>query len=75
MKAEAVLMGTGGNTHDIAQAARAAAKEAKPISDIRGSKSYRREMVDTNYEVGKRYFSYSVLRRKLRHLITNVRGL
>jgi hypothetical protein len=32
-------------------------------------------MVDKNYELGKRFFSYSVLRRKLRVLITNVTGM
>jgi glycosyltransferase involved in cell wall biosynthesis len=36
---------------------------------------YRQQMVDKNYELGKRFFSYSVLRRKLRVLITNVTGM
>ena len=36
---------------------------------------YRREMVDHNYELGKAYFSYSVLRRKLRALIANATGI
>lgn len=36
---------------------------------------YRREMVDYNYELGKAFFSYSVLRRKLRSLVTNFTGL
>ena len=35
---------------------------------------YRQEMVDNNYELGKAFFSYSVLRRKLRALITNFTG-
>ena len=35
---------------------------------------YRREMVDHNYELGKAFFSYTVLRRKLRALITNFTG-
>ncbi len=35
---------------------------------------YRREMVDHNFELGKAFFSYTVLRRKLRALITNVTG-
>ncbi len=35
---------------------------------------YREEMVDFNYEIGKAFFSYSVLRRKLRALITNFTG-
>jgi len=37
--------------------------------------AYRREMVDYNYELGKAFYSYSVLRRKLRSLITNFTGL
>ena len=36
---------------------------------------YRQEMVDYNFEMGKAFFSYSVLRRKLRSLITNFTGL
>lgn len=35
---------------------------------------YRQEMVDFNYELGKAFFSYSVLRRKLRALVTNFTG-
>jgi mannosylglucosylglycerate synthase len=37
--------------------------------------AYRQEMVDHNYELGKKFFSYAVLRRKLRALITNITGL
>lgn len=37
-------------------------------------KDYRDEMVDFNYEIGKAFFSYSVLRRKLRALVTNFTG-
>ncbi len=36
---------------------------------------YRSEMVEHNFELGKRFFSYSVLRRKLRSLITAFTGL
>ena len=36
---------------------------------------FRAEMVDHNYELGKMFFSYSVLRRKLRALITNFTGM
>ncbi len=43
----------------------------KVISDDK----YRQKMVDHNYELGKRFFSYSVLRRKLRSLITAFTGL
>jgi glycosyltransferase involved in cell wall biosynthesis len=35
---------------------------------------FREQMVEHNYELGKRFFSYSVLRRKLRTLITNFTG-
>lgn len=36
---------------------------------------YLREMVDHNYELGRNFFSYSVLRRKLRAIITNHTGM
>ena len=36
--------------------------------------AYRQQMVDFNYELGKAFFSYSVLRRKLRALVTNFTG-
>jgi hypothetical protein len=32
-------------------------------------------MVDHNYEIAKRFYSYSVLRRSLLGLITDIRGL
>ena len=35
---------------------------------------YRQEMVDLNYELATKFFSYSVLRRKLRALICNFTG-
>ena len=34
----------------------------------------RRQVVDENYELGRRFFSYSVLRRSLRTMITNITG-
>ena len=36
---------------------------------------YREKMVQRNYELGRHFFSYSVLRRKLRVLITNHTGM
>lgn len=36
---------------------------------------YREEMVEHNFQLGKRFFSYAVLRRKLRALVTNVTGM
>ena len=35
---------------------------------------YREAMVDNNYELGKAFFSYAVLRRKLRALVTHYTG-
>ena len=45
------------------------------VQRVVNDEKYRREMVDHNYELGKAFFSYSVLRRKLRALITNFTGL
>jgi len=36
---------------------------------------YREQMIDRNYELGRLFFSYTVLRRKLRALITNHTGM
>ena len=36
--------------------------------------AYRTEMVEHNYELALRYFSYSVLRRKLRAIVSNLTG-
>ncbi len=44
------------------------------VQRIINDKEYRDEMVDFNYEIGKAFFSYSVLRRKLRALVTNFTG-
>ncbi len=38
-------------------------------------REYREGVVDRNYELGRHFFSYSVLRRKLRVLITNYTGM
>ncbi|EMI42816.1 MULTISPECIES: glycosyltransferase family 4 protein [Pirellulaceae] len=46
------------------------AKVKRIISD----QAYRDEMVDFNYEIGRAFFSYGVLRRKLRALVTNFTG-
>ena len=35
---------------------------------------YRQQMVDKNFELGRSFYSYAVLRRKLRALVTNVTG-
>ncbi len=44
-RAEAILVGKKLTEENIAKAAEQAAMEASPISDIRGSADYRREMV------------------------------
>jgi carbon-monoxide dehydrogenase medium subunit len=43
--AEAQLMGKGLNDYDFRQSASLAAQEAQPISDLRGTADYKREMV------------------------------
>ena len=35
---------------------------------------YRQQVVDPNYNVARRYFSYSVVSRKLRAIVANIRG-
>jgi len=37
-------------------------------------KKYRDEMVEQNYEIAKRYYSYSVLSQKLQSLISDLAG-
>ncbi len=44
------------------------------VQRIISDREFRDEMVDFNYEIGKAFFSYSVLRRKLRALVTNFTG-
>ena len=44
------------------------------VQRIINDREYREEMVDFNYEIGKAFFSYTVLRRNLRALVTNVTG-
>ena len=44
------------------------------VRRVIGDDEYRTEMVERNYELGKKFFSYSVLRRKLRTLITSFTG-
>jgi len=38
-------------------------------------RAYRRQITEANYRIASRFYSYSVLRRKLRTLITNITGL
>ncbi len=45
------------------------------VQRVIDDESYRQNMVDHNYELAKRFYSYAVLRRKLRVLITNHTGM
>jgi glycosyltransferase involved in cell wall biosynthesis len=45
------------------------------VRQVIADEKYRQEMVDRNYELGMKFFSYSVLRRKLRSLVTAFTGL
>jgi len=48
------------------------------VDDVRrllDDERYRETTVEHNYAVANRFYSYSVLRRSLRTLITNIRGL
>ena len=44
------------------------------VQRIIRDKAFRDEMVDFNYEIGRAFFSFGVLRRKLRALVTNFTG-
>lgn len=48
---------------------------ADQVLEVLENPGRRKEMVDHNYEVARRFYSYSVLRRSLRTLITSVTGL
>ena len=50
---------------------RAVVNEARKILE---DPVYRQQMVDHNYDVARRHFSYTVLRRKLRALVTTYTG-
>ncbi|CAE7479666.1 gtfA, partial [Symbiodinium sp. CCMP2456] len=56
-----VITMNGYMTRDVVQKVRAVIDDPE----------YREQMVEHNYELGKRFFSYAVLRRKLRALVTN----
>ncbi len=47
---------------------------AQQVRRVIDDEQYRQEMVDHNYELAKNFFSYSVLRRKLRAIICNFAG-
>jgi len=45
------------------------------VRNLMEDEVYRQEVVNHNFELGKRFFSYSVLKRKLRALVTNFTGM
>lgn len=45
------------------------------VRAILEDRRYRQSIVDHNYEVARKFFSYDVLRRHLRTLVTNITGL
>ena len=45
------------------------------VQHVIRDEAYREEMVSHNFELGKMFFSYAVLRRKLRALVTNITGM
>jgi glycosyltransferase involved in cell wall biosynthesis len=45
------------------------------VRRVIADEEYRQEMVDHNFELGTKFFSYAVLRRRLRSLITTFTGL
>ena len=49
-------------------------KMVETVRRILEDKEFRRELVDYNFQVAKGYFSYSVLHRKLKAVISNIRG-
>ena len=50
-------------------------KVADEVRKILDDEKYRKRMVDHNYERAAQFYSYAVLRRSLRTLVTNVMGL
>ncbi len=45
------------------------------VRRVLSDEAYREEMVNKNYDLCKAFFSYSVLRRKLRAMVTNFTGM
>ena len=45
------------------------------VQRVIGEPEYRQQMVDRNFELGRLFFSYAVLRRKLRALVTHYTGM
>ncbi len=47
---------------------------AQQVRRVIEDEQYRTQMVDKNYELATKFFSYSVLRRKLRAIVCNFTG-
>mgnify|MGYP002390696684 CR=1 FL=1 len=77
LEARAAAEGGGALHDELACLDPEAARSIDPrnVRRVIRDPAYRDEMVNHNYELGKAFFSYSVLRRKLRTLITNITGL
>src|SRR5210317_1762166 len=50
-------------------------KEVKKVREILENQESRQKMVDHNYEIAKRHYSYEFLRRRLNTLLTNFFGV
>ena len=48
---------------------------AKEIAHVLSDDALRQDMVEANYQLASRYYSYAVLRRRLQTLVINVMGL
>ena len=46
----------------------------RKVERVVTDEAYRHQIVDKNFELGRSFYSYAVLRRKLRALVTNVTG-
>jgi hypothetical protein len=50
-------------------------KNVEKVREVLTSNQRKDQMVDHNYQVAKRYYSYSILRRWLNTLMTNFFGM
>ena len=44
------------------------------VQKLLDDKELQKKMTDTNYDLGKKYYSYEVLRHKLRLVLSSIRG-
>ncbi len=49
-------------------------KEVKKVRELLENQESRQQMVDRNYEIAKKHYSYEFLRRRLNYLLTNFFG-